>query len=240
MPSKLNLASTQVKERRAEPLDQMAAPLLRPHQLEAMTAQVKGLERSIRATAAGAKFGGTASVADTRRALGRIKRQVEDQAPRQYEPGEVDDAIAAEATLREEIQAGMPTGEEMRKNPPGAVSKHRRWERQNKPKILAWKNIRLRLHASGRLPESGDVEARDVSNVELLRQHHNGGQLSMDNAQIAGKQFFLPTNIDPKNLMSEQERAQVQAETAVLVQNFAAMKAEQRAKVLARVMGTER
>jgi hypothetical protein len=37
----------------------------------------------------------------------------------------------------------MPSQEEMRKAPPGAVDKHMGWEKRNKPKIAEWKNLRF-------------------------------------------------------------------------------------------------
>jgi hypothetical protein len=40
----------------------------------------------------------------------------------------------------------MLSHEEMRKCPPGAVDRHRRWEKKNK-KILEWQNIQRRLNA---------------------------------------------------------------------------------------------
>lgn len=230
----MRLAATKPKVREAEPLDQMAAPLLRPRQVEEMREQAKRLDKTIRA--AGQSFGGTASVGDTRRALTRVKQQLDAQAPRKYAEDELDDAVAAERTLREEIQQGMPTGEEMRKNPPGAVGKHRTWERRNKRKIQAWQNIRLRLRESGALPD--DVDSSDVSNVELLRQHSSPYQLDMHGAQIRGngKDFYFPDNIEPRNIMSEEERQAAEAGVQAIMRIFRETKdPEKRKAAIARL-----
>lgn len=229
----MRLAATKPKVREADPLDQMAAPLLRPRQVEEMQEQAKRLDRSIRA--AGQAYGGTSSVGDTRRALSRVKQQLDAQAPRKYAQDELDDAVAAEKVLREEIQAGMPTGEEMRKNPPGAVGKHMTWEKRNKRKIQAWQNIRLRLRESGALPDS--VDSRDVSNVELLRRHSSSHQLSMDGAQIAGAgKFYFPDNIEPRNIMSDEEREAAEAGVQAIMRIFRETKdPEKRKAAIARL-----
>ncbi|MFZ2652444.1 MAG: hypothetical protein WA210_20275, partial [Burkholderiaceae bacterium] len=98
----MRLSVAQPKVKKDEPLDQMAAPLLRPRQVSEMREQVKRLDSTIRA--AGQAFGGTTNVGDTRRALGRVKQQLDAQAPRKFAQDELDEAVAAEASLREQIQ----------------------------------------------------------------------------------------------------------------------------------------
>ena len=69
----------------------------------------------------------------------------------------------------------------MRKAPPGAVDKHMKWERRNKLKILEWKNLQLRLTHG------------EESEAAVLERHRPvGSSLSMDNAFIPGKMFFMP------------------------------------------------
>lgn len=197
------------------PLDQMAAPLLRPHQVEAMEEETRRLDAGIRNSSR--PYGGTVSVADTRRAMSRVKTQLDQQRPKKFASDEIDEAVKAEKILREKIQTGMPTDMEMRRNPPGAVGKHRTWEKRSKKAIQSWQNIRLRLQASGALPD--ETESRDVSNVETLRRHHDNRQLSMDGAQIRGNgnDYYFPNEIDPKNLMSDAERQAVDDETAAIM-----------------------
>lgn len=53
--------------------------------------------------------------------------------------------LARIKALKAEIYAGLPTAEQMRASPPGALDRHRAWERKNKPKILAWRELHLTL-----------------------------------------------------------------------------------------------
>ncbi|MFZ2651276.1 MAG: hypothetical protein WA210_14335, partial [Burkholderiaceae bacterium] len=102
----------------------------------------------------------------------------------------------------------------------GAVGKHRTWERKNKRKIQAWQNIRLRLRESGALPD--DIDSTDVSNVELLRRHSSPYQLDMQGAQIRGNgtDYHFPDQIEPRNLMSEDERQAANAATQAIMKIF--------------------
>jgi hypothetical protein len=72
----------------------------------------------------------------------------------------------------------------MRRKPPGAVGKHMAFEKAFKAKILRWKNIRRILNKGNDDP--------DISNLELYRGTKS--TLNMDNAEIPGKEFFIPPN----------------------------------------------
>lgn len=114
--------------------------------------------------------------------LRNLETQLETQTPKPYKPTEIDAAVRRERELREQLLAGMPSQEEMRKNPPGAVGKHMEWERRNKQRLLEWKEIRLRLNHDNADP--------DVANFERFRP--TTSTLNMDNAQIPGTQYFMP------------------------------------------------
>lgn len=129
--------------------------------------------------------------------LQKLSRQLETQSPKPYASGEVDKMVKREKELLGEITNGMLTQEEMRKSPPGAVSKHMAWEKANKKKIQEWKEINLRLNH--------DTDDRDVVNLEKYRPS-SGGMLSMAGALIPGKQYYFPENIEPKNVMSDADR----------------------------------
>ncbi len=106
-----------------------------------------------------------------------IEKTLEANAPEPL-PGEEKDRLAKmELELREKITHGMPTEEEMRKNPAGMVDRHRRWEKQNKRDILTWKNIRRQLE-----PDSDDP---DLANLERYRPAGVMDRL-VANAQISG------------------------------------------------------
>src|SRR5574341_1351442 len=90
-----------------------------------------------------------------------IEEDLEENSPPQL-AGDTRDALAKrQRELREKIKEGMLTHEEMRRNPPGAVDRHRKWERQNKDRILEYKNICRALEP--------DSDAKDLASVEVFR-----------------------------------------------------------------------
>lgn len=116
--------------------------------------------------------------------LRRLNTQIETQSPKPFASDEVDKAVKREAHLRDEILAGMPSQEEMRKSPPGAIGKHMAWEKRNKKKIKEWKGLRLRINSG--------TDDPDIANLEQFRPVSN--TLNMHNAHIPGKQYFLPSD----------------------------------------------
>jgi hypothetical protein len=114
--------------------------------------------------------------------LKRIERSLERDTPRAYDGPQLDAAVKREKELRDQWLQGMPTHEEMRRNPPGALDKHMQWEGRNKAKIAEWKNIMRRLWASNAVPSS--VSDGSVANIEMHRPRGGAGELSMDGAQI--------------------------------------------------------
>jgi hypothetical protein len=117
--------------------------------------------------------------------LRRVARQLETQRPMPYTSEDIDRAIKREAELKGEILQGMLSHEEMRKCPPGAVDRHRRWEKKNKKRILEWQNIQRRLNAQN--------EDRESASIENFRP--TVSTMNLDNALIAGKQFYFgPAN----------------------------------------------
>jgi hypothetical protein len=120
--------------------------------------------------------------------LRRLDLQLASQRPATITGKDKDQYVALEQELRKEMTVGMPSHEELRKNPPGAVAKLARWQKAkcgqfnltNKSAMLLWKNVRLSLNP-------GET---DIANFEQYRPRRS--TLSMDNAQIQGQQFFLP------------------------------------------------
>ena len=90
-----------------------------------------------------------------------IDRQLEDYAPEKLDGMEKDKLANLEKELRAAWTTNMPTEEEMRKNPPGMVDRHRKWEKLNKKIIGQWKNVRRQLE-----PDSDD---KDLANIERYR-----------------------------------------------------------------------
>ena len=165
------------------------------------------------------------------RHLQSLKRDLEKQVPLPYQGSEIDSANNRERVLRETITQGMPTQAEMRKNPPGAVDKHRMWQHYKKSDLLEWKNIRLRQHAGG------DVEhlpfARDVANFERYRPTGGAQELSMDGAQITGKQYHLPpAGAAPVVVMTDEKMKALQELDPELAGKMAVLGNAERADVL--------
>lgn len=116
-----------------------------------------------------------------------LERDLRDNVAPEISAEVRDDTIKAERQLADSIREGMLPHEIMRRNPPGSVGHHIKWEREKKPDILAWKNLRRLNH-----PED---DSEDLANVELLRpQTAMGGQAStfMVDAQIPGTFSMSP------------------------------------------------
>lgn len=150
--------------------------LLRPNQREEMEADRRGLENSLKSPSHPDRSTAT-------RQLRTLNKQLDEQSPKPFSSDEIDTKVRRETQLKKEILEGMPSQEEMRKSPPGAVGKHQAWEKANKEKILEWKNLMLRINHDSTDP--------DIANFEKHRPVSN--TLNMDNAVIQGQQFhFMP------------------------------------------------
>lgn len=153
--------------------------LLRPDQVIAAQEEIRSLEEKLNNRHIEDK-------AEVARQLRRARKDFESQAPQLPANGEEEGRMVQRSKeLLASILEGMPSQEEMRKNPTGAVDKHRSWQERNKWHIAEWKHIQLRLTAN-----SGE---RDAANLERHRPIIS--TLAMDSAQIPGKQFFFgPAN----------------------------------------------
>lgn len=164
--------------------------------------------------------------------LRRIRRQLEEQAPRPYDVADRDRAVAKEQELREKWLEGMPTHSEMRRNPAGAVDKHRSWDFRTKDFVLEWKNVCRRLHASGMI--DGPADARDISNVEMYRPWGGAQEMNLDNPQIDGLVMHMPPGGPTVAKPFTKEKVDQLRELAPdLVDKLAVMDGDQRAAVMA-------
>ncbi len=179
------------------------APLLRPNQVAALANEKQALEGML--TAPDYVRNQIQDKGSMLKQVRSIDRMLHEDAPTPLIESERDAAVREERELREQLTHGMPTQAEMRRAPPGAIDKHRKWEGQNKGKILRWKNLRLRMHAAGMLDEI--PTATDVANLERYRPAGGSHELNMDNALIGGKGIFLPNGpIAVTNVMSDEDR----------------------------------
>jgi hypothetical protein len=150
-------------------------PLLRPHQVEEAKSEIKACEEKLRSPHIEDK-------GEAAKQLRRLSAQYEQQVPRPPETTDEEGRMVARSrALLSKILVGMPSQEEMRKAPPGAVDKHMSWEKRNKAAIVEWKNLQLRL-----------THAKEPEAANLERHRPTSSSLSMDNAHIPGKDFHLP------------------------------------------------
>lgn len=203
----------------AQEKPQRTRPLLRPRQVHQLREEVRRLDDML------AQPQHVLQHVDVPQALRQrtnLSKQLDQLTPRPPAEEERDAIVRREAELREDIRQGMPTAAEMRRNPAGAVDKHRAWERRKKKKILEWKNTRLRMHAGGML---GDLpeDASDVANVETFRPTGGAHELDMYHEQIPGKDFHLPPGpVASTNHAEGEDRRQWLQETCQLLAEFAA------------------
>ena len=188
-------------------------PLLRPAQLEEMQSQVKAAEAKLSSPHIQDK-------GEARRQLIRSRKTLEEQTPRQPVDAAEEGRMATRSkTLLADILAGMPSQEEMRKAPPGAVDKHMGWEKRNKSKILEWKNLQLRLRPG----------EREAANLE--RHRPVGSTLSMDNAVIPGKYIYIPEGVGATVTFSDADMEALRALKPGLAECVGLMSNDQRAVV---------
>ena len=106
-----------------------------------------------------------------------MKKVLDEQAPHPYEnPQEKDAAAKRVAEIEAQMEEGMPSVQEMKRNRQGSVHKHMKWEKRNKPFILERKDKLLRLN-----PDSDDP---DLTSYEHLRPDNTFAYDS--GAQLAG------------------------------------------------------
>ena len=123
--------------------------------------------------------------------LKRIDRELETKAPPELTGEERDQKLRECQEIESRLVPNMPSDEEMRRNPPGVVGRHMRYEKLAKGRdhfpegdLSRWKDNQLALHKGSDDP--------DVANFERMRPLHSH-QASMLGAQIPGK-VFVGTN----------------------------------------------
>lgn len=196
-------------------------PLLRPDQVESAREEIKSLETKLTNPLIQDK-------GQVRKQLQQAQKLMLEQVPQA--PATVEEEgrmVARSKELLGKILEGMPSHEEMRKAPPGAVEKHRAWERRNKTAIIEWKNLQLRLNAG--------TSDRDVANLEKFRP--TASSLNMDSAFIPGKNFHMPETNGPVVTFSDEQLALLRQLSPQLADSVALMRNEDRQKVKDTIAG---
>lgn len=195
-------------------------PLLRPAQLTEARQELKALEAKINDK-------GIEDRGEAIKQFQRVSKTVDAQTPRPPENAEEEGRMVDRSEqLLSEILVGMPSQEEMRKAPPGAVDKHMAWEKRNKRKIQEWKNLRLRLTHG---------QEKEAANLERYRPV--GSSLNMDNAYIPGKQFFMPQTSGPAVVFTDEHIAALRMLSPQLADALSLMTNAERQEVKNAVSG---
>jgi hypothetical protein len=155
-------------------------PLLRFHQREEIQAEVGDIEEGLNPSNPFKHRAGP-DIAEARGRVRRLKGQLKDYSPPEVTGGQRDKLVKRIKELEDQILPGMPTHEEMRKNPAGMVGRHMRFEKANKKAILEWKNAQIMLD-----PTSNDP---DLANFERLRPSGEVDRFRGD-AQINGHMSY--------------------------------------------------
>jgi len=119
---------------------------------------------------------------EMRRRLQGLENNLSAGCPPEVTPTQRD-AVAREAKeIRDRVVPEMLSHEEMRKCPSGAIGWEAKFQARNKALILRYKNLMRILHRDDPDP--------DVASLERFRGKTN--RLNLEDAQIPGKQFFIP------------------------------------------------
>jgi len=150
-----------------------------------------------------------------RKELHSIEDMLLKQTAKPFDSDELDDAIAEEKELRHQLIDEIPSDKEMRHASSAAISKHLRWEQLNKPKIMYWKGLRMRLDKSG--VDLG-VDKSNTANLEVYRPLERKSDTSFDDAAIPVKEFHkVPdmSGIDKPEPVADNTPALDVAETTI-------------------------
>lgn len=155
-------------------------PLLRYHQREELKSELDAIDAQLN-PGNDFRLRAQSDVTEVKSRARRLNKQLTEQSPAEVS-GRLKDAISKEIqAIEDRVLPGMPTQEEMRKNPAGMVGKHMRWEKAFKKDLLRWKNLQIM-----REPENNDP---DLANFERLRPSGVMDRLRTD-AQISGAMNF--------------------------------------------------
>lgn len=158
-------------------------PLLRYRQREEIKAEVDQIDEALNPNNPYSHLRkSSVDVAEAAARGRRLKKQLVDYSPPSSLPGAAKDKLYKQSKeLEEKILQGMPSHEEMRKNPAGMVDRHMKWEAENKKNILKWKNLQILLEP--------DSSAKDLANFERLRPQGEMDRFRGD-AQINGHMTY--------------------------------------------------
>lgn len=154
---------------------------LRPSQVQEFKDEKQRIEDQL----AGKNGSQLQDAGSARKQLRNIEHILATQAPKELKGKEKDAAVKRIETLKGNIQKGMPSKEEMRKCPSGAINKHTTWEKNTKADVSEYKELMLQTN-----PGTDDAE---IASIEKLRP--NKSTLNIHNELVEGQQFHNIENV---------------------------------------------
>lgn len=160
---------------------------------------------------------------DIGRQLRSVNSMLETQTAKQLEGQDLDSAISRIDTLKADIVKGMPTDEEMRKCPPGAVGRHMAWEKRTKESVSEYKRLMIATNMGSDDPE--------LASIERLRPTTN--TLNMHNAVVNTTDHHGIDTAAPARVLNSEQLALIKERAPEEVYNkLCVMDAEGRGMVL--------
>jgi len=181
------------------------ASVLRQNQIDDLNERKRGCEVKLEAALRGVP---DIDVGYTRDELNRIDDMLLKQTAKPFEKNELDGAIVEEKKIRQQLIEGIPSDKEMRHASSAAIAKHLRWEMANKPKIMYWKGLRMRLDKSG--VDLG-VDKTNIANLEVYRPQEHHTDTSYDDSIVPVKTYHPVSETKPDTVMIDTGGATVVA-----------------------------
>lgn len=155
---------------------------LRPHQIDEIANEKRVIEHTL------TNQRDIQDRSSLQATLRRIDKQIEDKAPPDLTGGDRDRMTRECCEIEERLQPLMPSDEQMRRNTPGTVGQHNRFDKAAKEKTEQFPEGSLARWKDNQLALNKGLDDPDVANFERMRPIHNHG--SMLGAQIEGQRYF--------------------------------------------------
>tara|TARA_R110000803_G_scaffold210440_2_gene282267 strand:+ start:32266 stop:32928 length:663 start_codon:yes stop_codon:yes gene_type:complete len=161
---------------------------------------------------------------ETRKQLNSIGSMIDNQSAKQLAGQDLDLAKSRIETLKVDIAKGMPTDEEMRKCPPGAVGRHMEWEKRTKESVSEYKRLMIATNTGSDDPE--------LASIERLRPTKN--TLNMHNAVVSTADHHGINTAAPAKVLNDEQLALIKERAPFEIHSkLCFMDAEGRSMVLA-------
>lgn len=155
--------------------------LLRPSQVNELKEEQKRIQDQL----AGKNGAQLQDAGSARKQLRNIGKMLHEQAPQELKGKDKDAALKRIDALKGNIQKNMPSKEEMRKCPAGAIAKHQAWEKETKKDVNEYKELMLQTNLG--------TDDAEIASIEKIRPTKS--TLNMHNELVEGQQFHNVENV---------------------------------------------